>query len=79
MTDAMNGTNATDVPTRANEIRERGKKEESHAIPRRVNATNPFQNALLEVDGMNHSSDHSNKNAAAEATRRSNRKLHRSS
>jgi hypothetical protein len=41
--DAKKGIKATDVLTLANEIREIGRNEESQAIPRRANATSPFQ------------------------------------
>src|SRR5439155_422311 len=77
-TEAKNGMKTTEDPTPAREIRGRGRKDESLAMPRTVNATNAFQNRLSESDGT-YQSVATNKVHAATATRaRSRRKLQRS-
>ena len=54
-TDAINGIKATDVPSRANDILDIGKNDESHAIPSNPNAMRPFQYVELVVGGTYHS------------------------
>jgi len=44
----MNGTNATELPTFANDIR---KKDVSHKTARAANATTPFQLAVDDPEG----------------------------
>jgi hypothetical protein len=51
---AKKGINTTEDPTRAVEILGFGKKDESLAIPRTVNAINPFQRPVSLRVGMNH-------------------------
>jgi hypothetical protein len=53
-TDAKKGMNATEVLTLANDIREIGRNEESHAIPSRAKATTPFQYLEYVAGGITH-------------------------
>ena len=76
MTEAINGMKATDEPTRAKEMRESGKNDESHAMPKTANAIIPFQNWETERGGAYHSSAQSKTSAATEIPPSSKRKLH---
>jgi len=49
---AKNGMKTTEDPTRAVEIRGLGRKDESLAIPRIVNAISAFQKTVSLRDGM---------------------------
>jgi hypothetical protein len=51
ITDAMNGTNATELPTFANDRR---RKEVSHRIAKAAKATRPFQFVEDESVGRTH-------------------------
>src|SRR2546425_6142768 len=77
-TEARNGMNTTDEPTRACEIRGTGRNAESLAIPNSVKATKPFQNPVFAIGGMYQSLRNSSETAAMPTATSSSRKLHRS-
>jgi len=77
-TEAKNGMKTTDEPTPAREIRGRGRKDESLAMPKTMNATKAFQNLLLESDGTYQSVANSNVHAATATRASRRRKLQRS-
>src|SRR5712691_6266522 len=76
--DARNGMNTTEEPTRALETRGFGRKEESLAMPRIVNAISAFQNELSSSDGTYHVVTNKRPRAATPTPAQKSRNVQRS-
>jgi len=76
--DAKKGMKTTDEPTRALETRGFGRKEESLAIPRIVNAISAFQKELSSSEGTYHVETNKRLSAATQTPAKKSRNVQRS-